>query len=487
MSKKMTFRISVSVEGYESKDVAQQCVSNGEAVREKRREVTKFREVELDLNDYLESVTTGHTVCGLYKHKMGCNFTARTKNSKNYKGSQLVFIDIDETRFETMVDYIDVLSYPPTCGYYSFNDKDVAGGRRFRLVYVLDKVYDWTTIRSVYLRLAMQAQCDTDEKIKDNCGGSPEQCFFGTCYRDTWKDANNIYSPEDIELIGCEEAQEGIKQAIREPVPTIDEQFIKDVKRMSYKQFIYSYYADKGYRNFWQSQYASDEGRFWTYTDEGYVKLFTNREVITDGHKRRKKLFMRMCLRRLAKPTATIEEILYCAIIDREQFIDNSDGVVSIDCLIRNAKNAFTMSLEQIRKKYQASVDYCSANRPKSVINDDVPNKRAMVPVMTKERNDLAIGSMYDTSKSFTDNLADMTACGVKLKERRLKKWCYDNGIEVPRKQSDKQKAAKERNEELIKRYDLALTGQQNADALGVSTAMAHRIKHLKLNACHNA
>ncbi len=223
MSKKMTFRISVSVEGYESKDVAQQCVSNSEAVRGKRREVTKFREVELDLNDFLESVTTGHTFCGLFKHKMGCNFTARTKNGKNYKGSQLVFIDIDETRFETMVDFIDVLSYPPTCGYYSFSDKDVAGGRRFRLVYVLDKVYDWTTIRSVYLCLAMQAQYDTDEKIKDNCGGSPEQCFFGTCYGDTWKDVNNIYSPKDIELIGCEEAQEGIKQAIREPVPTIDE------------------------------------------------------------------------------------------------------------------------------------------------------------------------------------------------------------------------------------------------------------------------
>lgn len=83
----MTFRISVSVEGYESKDVAQQCVSNGEAVRGKRREVTKFREVELDLNNFLESVTTGHTVCGLFEHKMGCNFTARTKNSKNYKGS----------------------------------------------------------------------------------------------------------------------------------------------------------------------------------------------------------------------------------------------------------------------------------------------------------------------------------------------------------------------------------------------------------------
>lgn len=482
MSKNMTFRISVSVEGYEKKDDAQQCVSNGEAVREKRKEVTKFKEMELSVNDFVELATTGHTFCGLFKHKKG-NFTARTKSGKNYKGSQVVFIDIDETRFETMVDFIDVLSYPPTVGYYSFNDKDVAGGRRFRLVYVLDKVYDWETIRSVYLRLARQIQYDTDEKIKDNCGGSPEQCFFGTCYKDVWKDANNIYSPEDVELIGCEEAQESLKQAIGEPVPTIDEQFIKDIKRMSYNQFIYKYYADKGYRNFWRTQYESEEGRFWAYTDEGYVKLFHNMEVITDGHKRRKKLFMRMCLRRLIKPTATIEEILYCAYIDREQFIDNSDEVVSIDCLIRNAKNAFKMSLDQIRKKYQASIDYCRENRPKSVINDNVPNKRAMVPVMTKERNDLEIGSVYDINKSFTDNLADMTACGVKVKERRLKKWCYENGIAVPRKRSKKQKAAQERDEELIKRYDLQRTGAENAMLLGISPSKAHRIKQMKLNA----
>lgn len=102
MSKKMTFRISVSVEGYESKDVAQQCVSNGEAVRGKRREVTKFREVELDLNDFLESVTTGHTFCGLFKHKMGCNFTARTKNGKNYKGCLSILMKRDLRRWLTL-------------------------------------------------------------------------------------------------------------------------------------------------------------------------------------------------------------------------------------------------------------------------------------------------------------------------------------------------------------------------------------------------
>lgn len=477
MIKKMTFGISVSMEGYESKTVAQQCVSNGEAVREKKREVTKFKEVEIDVNDFVDLATTGHTFCGLFRHKKGCNFTAKTKNAKNYIGSQVVFIDIDETRYETMVDFIDVLSYPPTVGYYSFNDKDVAGGRRFRLVYVLDAVYDWETIRSVYLRLARQIEFDTDEKIKDNCGGSPEQCFFGTCYRDVWKDANNIYTPEDIELVGCEgEAQEGSKQAIGEPVPTIDEQFIRDIKKMSYKQFIYTYYT-KGYRNFWRSQYKSEQGRCWAFTDEGYVKLFHNKEVITDGHKRRKKLFMRMCLRLLAKPTATIEEIIYCALIDREQFIDNSDGVVSIDCLIRNAKNAFKMTPEQIRKKYQASVDYCSESRPKSVINDDVANKKAMVPVMMKERKDVEIGSMYDISRSFADNLADMTANGIDVKERRLKKWCDENGIEVPRKRSEKQKAAQERDEELMKKYDLAMTEHQNADRMGISKSKAHRIK----------
>lgn len=490
--KKQYFSVSVSKEGYAEKVFAESCVMGEEVARKWGMHKTMFREVDITVDDFVGLVTTGHTFCGLFRHK-GDNFDASQKNGEKYMGSQLVFIDIDETQYETMQDFIDKLSYPPTVGYYSFSDIDKVGSRHFRLVYVLDRIYDREEITLIYYTLATQIIFDTDEKIKDNCGAVVEQCMFGTCFPDVYVNRDAVYNIEDVELEGCEEeyekvqqkAQERAKSLICRDVPTPDKHFIYEMKLLPCEQFVGKYYG-MGYRNIFHTQYDDYEQVEWGWyadTTENHLKLFYNCEQMHDGEKRRKTLFKRMCLRILMKPDITIEELIYCAYLDREQFIDNSDGVVDNDCLIRNAKNAFRLSPEAIRIKYKRSVDWCKAHRSAFVIADDVPEKRRLVPKVRKHRKDCQIGSIYDTSKSFTDNLADITANGMDIKERRLKKWCEENGIIVPRKVSERQKAAQERNEKLIEQYDLALTGKENAEALGISTAMAHRIKQMKLHA----
>ena len=55
-----------------------------------------------------------------------------------------------------------------------------------------------------------------------------------------------------------------------------------------------------------------------------------------------------MCLRRILKPEAGPDEILLNAYRDREEFIDNSDGVVSVDNLIRNVRTAFTYTIDEL-------------------------------------------------------------------------------------------------------------------------------------------
>lgn len=490
--KKQYFNVSVSEEGYTEKVFAESCVMGEEVARKWGMHKTMFREVNITVDNFVDLVVTGHTICGLFKHK-GDNFDASQKNGENYVGSQLVFVDIDETQYETMADFIDKLSYPPTVGYYSFSDKDIVGGRHFRLVYMLDRVYDREEITLIYYTLATQIVYDTDEKIKDNCGGVVEQCMFGTRYPDVYVNKDAVYNIEDIDLVGCEDeyekvqqkAQERAKSLICRDIPTPNRHFIYEMKLLPYTQFVGKYFG-MGYRNVFHTQYDDYEEVEWgryADTNENHLKLFYNREQMHDGEKRRKTLFKRMCLRILMKQDITIEEIIYCAYLDREQFIDNSDGVVDNDCLIRNAKNAFRLSPEAIRIKYKRSADWCKAHRSAFVIADDVPEKRRLSPKVRKHKKDCQIGSMYDISKSFADNLADMTAAGIDVKERRLKKWCDENGIAVPRKKSEKQKAAQQRNEELMKKYDLELKERENADALGISTAMAHRIKRMKLNA----
>lgn len=74
-----------------------------------------------------------------------------------------------------------------------------------------------------------------------------------------------------------------------------------------------------------------------------------------------------MCLRRILKPDATPEEILVNAYIDREAFIDNSDGVVSVDNLVRNVKSAFCYGIDELKNMFNPTIEYLKANSPSMI------------------------------------------------------------------------------------------------------------------------
>ena len=71
------------------------------------------------------------------KNKGGMKLTF--KSDIFFKGAQAIFVDIDNTRYRTIPEYINSLTYKPTCVYMSFSDNTEKHGVvsiRFRLVYV---------------------------------------------------------------------------------------------------------------------------------------------------------------------------------------------------------------------------------------------------------------------------------------------------------------------------------------------------------------
>lgn len=102
------------------------------------------------------------------------------KDKRFFWGTQTFFVDIDETQYRSMEAFIAKLTKKPTAGYYTFSDGGEESTRKFRLVYIFDKVYTPAAITVLGEAISQMIERDTDEKIKDNCGKVVNQYFNGT-------------------------------------------------------------------------------------------------------------------------------------------------------------------------------------------------------------------------------------------------------------------------------------------------------------------
>ena len=157
------FQINISVDSYKDKVEAQDCVATRELARKHGKEKMAFKEQTVTVSEFIQYAISGHSFCNLFNvqpdklypitvkgqtfytsafYKKGKNAGAMKlsfKSDEYYRGQQVIFVDIDLTKFKTIEDYLDTLTYQPTCTYTSFSDNKMKGGiisRRFRMVYV---------------------------------------------------------------------------------------------------------------------------------------------------------------------------------------------------------------------------------------------------------------------------------------------------------------------------------------------------------------
>lgn len=101
------------------------------------------------------------------------------------------------------------------------------------------------------------------------------------------------------------------------------------------------------------------------FVDDGYFALKYYNVGIKDGNHRRKKLYDRMCLRRIMYPTINKYEMVFDAIVDILKFFDNDDGVLDADCIRRNIECCFSQEIDVLKEQYSEYVRWLKRFNPK--------------------------------------------------------------------------------------------------------------------------
>ena len=481
-----TFRTNVSLDNYRNKDEVAACVASKERARVYGKEKLAFHEMTVSVKKFLELATNGYAFCNLFdydpktpikvKNKNGTGWnkvspvyqTGRNKGAmklfvksdKYFKGAQTVFVDIDYTQYQEVPDYLEALTLKPTCVYMSFSDKKLKEGRmsrRFRLVYVFDKILDKREFNGISHIISHQIEIDTDEVMDDDCGTRRSQYMNGVWGNDEVYYSNIIYSVSDFP--GWDEISINEDAKIE-----YDECMTWQMENLTYQEFIHM--------NSWRGYIYQTEKSDWIddlyqIPDENYLCLYYCRDKVQDGGHRRKKLFKNACLRLLMCPGMDPDKLLFNLYVDRERFFDNSDGVITIDCLKRRATKALRMTHQELTEYCQLEIDYFKNRRnfivkPGKGIKTTLGFNRSIGKQIRWKETD----ARYDKTKSVKENFD----AGIGIPLSSLYRYAHDREIPTnPSKNMTKReklaqmRLEKENNRQLfMSLYDPNMSIRQN-------------------------
>ena len=503
------FTITTTVDGYSGKEESIDCLRTSTASKWGKKQMA-FIETTLTTDDFISLALSGHSFSGLYdltpgqlyKDEYGHDIQAFYTQKKDYrkgamkiqfkkneyfKSSQVVYVDVDETKFQNIEDYVSVLEKKPTCVYTTFSDgleKHQGKGdisRRFRLVYVLDtqlKAQEWT---AVSLAISEMVKNDTGEDV-DCCGSRITQHMNGSCGSEYYT-SYTIYSPWDFQFMQYLpqfQAPQSLQQSITNSTSgseefLLDDILVKDMETLDYSDFMKKYsrlykYFYRTEREDWVSFGAVD----YQETDDSYLQLWFYPEKLKDGDGRRQTIANRAFQLRLINPEADINTILFNLYVFREKYIDNSDGIITIRVLVNRAKLVFEKN--DIQKNIEAQsrwINECKRNRPRFITRSGffkvVP--QSIINQINKKLNYRDISNFYDQGKSVKENIQILEDNGIKVKKSALYNYLDGEGIDYKRKNQRKlNKKAKEDDIEKFKKlYDPSISSRENAKIMSAS------------------
>lgn len=533
-NKDFRFNVSLSPEGYADKTISSAMI--GSTKIKKNRQIRKqygfkpnrgvgFMETSVTPQELLDAILEGKVFCHLFnvepenRRKDGC-FTSARKNNDNFLGSYVIGLDIDETSYPSVEEYVNVLSLKPTMYYTTYSNLQEGKGVRFRLIYVFD-----TLIRNPYFfrycawNLNRTVERDTGEVIKDNCNLNCSQYFNGTNKNNPhihldYGITGDICSLEDIgvsktgfvdflarycfyktvEKKRTREIQELLFELTQTSytynkeemkfIPVYDTTTTVDVDQDYVSDYTlcsppseYSYsikiilddWDHLEIEDFMRSrewEYARNTTRYvyrkerpewinglYQFVDDDYFSLFYYPKTIRDNNHRRKKLFHRMCLRRVLCPEINKNEMIINTIIDIIKFFEKDDCLNSA-FIKRNVDNCFEMDIDDIKYRYSDFIHHLiEVKRPKRGII--YKNKQAH----SKETTYCILDDLYETSVSVSDNLDYINnVLNYKVSQPVLYRYLQDRGIKT-----DEHKMT---DEEIIDLLDIDLSVRKNLKIL---------------------
>lgn len=521
------FEVSLSKESFANKVIANAMI--GRSTDEKNTAIRKeygfnrgvsYERVTVTPTTLLTSLTQGKCACQLFSPKRprkDGTFGTTDKRYENFVGAYCIFVDVDETKYKDMRDFIASLSLKPTFAYTSYSNQQPGKGARFRLCYVFGKpVKGIFHFRYLAHKVYEKIELDTQETIKDKCGLSPAQymngvnkhadgivfdefftgsifdysdfscsdqdfisylqryCDYSISQQRRYKrDIDSLlYSLCDVKEIESRDiSYKNITQAITtdKKIDTckFSERFFCDMGRLSYEEFM------KEYRHTTEYYWRKEDNEGWTLllTDYGYIEYqdvsdgyfslpyYTHK--IKDGQGRRKKLYQRMCLRRVMRPDVFADDLLFCAYEDLHRLMDNSgkDGanIITIEELKRNVEDAMRLSLEDIEADYKDMLAYLRSKKPKhgkiyrfGRATTTGERNKAIKAVRWRE-----IADNYEWRLTPQENLENLQAIGIEVSIATIYRYCKEHDIPTH--------AGKLYNDAMImKQYDKTLSLRAN-------------------------
>ena len=500
------FKISVSVDNYWNKEDVNACIGSSKNETNKQirlkygrssKSKISFREVEVTASELLDYCIHGYTFCNLFRgypdsgqtdkgktvsyRKKDGSFTMSAKCDKYFYGSNVICADIEETAYQSIQDYIARISIKPTFWYSTFSHMQPSKGVRFRMVYVLDEpIIGKEQFEAIVDAFNHRIENEVCEEMHDKCNKKPAQYFNGTNIANgelciEYDGSGCIYSINDIInvnniIIEREEDNQittnytscqndhntnimNIPLTVTVPEPYY--WLLYDIDNLDYDTFM------KYNRHKYTYTYRMDTGEWindtYQFVPDNFFALYWPVNKLCDGNKRRKKIFERMCLRRLMNPNIDIDTIIFCAYEDIHLFCDNSDKVFNAEYLERNAQNAFELTLEEIEEKYSYNIAYLRSKRPKDgIILKSGTAYAGYANVIKKNIRYEIIDRYYDSTMSVKENMALLPGLtGLYFTERTLYRYCKDRGVSL-----------KNKDEDILPMIDTSLTVEVNHAAL---------------------
>ena len=447
------FRVNVSNDYYVKKTDASACLSK-DGAKSIGKVKMAFREQDVTVDEFLQYALNGYAFCNLFHFDTNQSYWFETGNGQRYQttplykngknkgcmriefksdrffiGAQTVFVDIDLTRFELIPEYLACLTYKPTCVYMSYSDKlekDKVTSRRFRMVYVFDRIMGKDDLNVISQTITDSIIRDTGESMKDDCGTRVSQYFNGVYGNEECYVSDCIYSrldfPDSLPEVEVVMPEKPTKE--KKPEVEFDSQLLHDMGTMDYETFMH-YYSWK-YRYIYKTQKDEWIDGLYQLTDDSYIQLWWVRERIKDGHHRRRTLSKFACLRRLMEPDITPDTLLFDMYVDCHRFIDNSDGIITMETMKRRVKSVMRMSQEDLREYCDYEIGYWKEHRPKFIYHPSANKTQWLTGKITTAIRYSEIDGKYDRSKSVKENAE---ALGIPV--RSLYRYCHERRIDT--------------------------------------------------------
>lgn len=453
------FEVSLSCDAYYNKEIVSACIGSAreESNKNKKKQYgisrkMSFKQQSVTPQELLDYCMKGHSFCNIfsgfqdkgfsdkgyvktYRLKDG-SFSLSAKAKKYFHSANVICADVEGTSYTNAQDYINQLSLVPTFWHTTFSNQQPGKGCRFRLVYVLDEEITGADNFYYYVNIFnTKIEKEVGEYSLDHCNLNPNQYYNGTCVSNPnlvvdSGISNCIYSLSDIckvEYMERERQQHTIVECDKTDKVEISRHLIRAMEQESYDDFMK--YNRHKYRYIYRKESEEWIDDSYQYVADDYFSLFFYAGKVVDGEKRRKKLFMNMCLRRVIDPEIDADTLLFCAYEDRERFFDNSDGVISIDCLVRNVKNAMNMTIEEIEEKYSETLEYYKGRNVSGIIFKKGSYNLARRNRVLKDERYNEIDMWYNDRLSVAENFKIAKGNNLKVSRDTLYRYCEDRNI----------------------------------------------------------